>query len=123
KIAYLYWLAEHANPAARLGYSFWAEDSYAPGGPVLAAMKAGMNLTDAETTFFTAHADIDAGHVLDVRRVLGVACRTEADWRAVDRAMEGSIRLTFAMLEAEMAVAEDLIAGRPTAFDFLADLG
>lgn len=122
KIAYLYWLAEHANPVSRLGYSFWAEDSYGPGGPVLTAMKAGMGLTDAQTTFFTAHADIDDGHVRDVRKVLGIACRCDADWEAVRRAMEQSLRLTFAMLLQEVAVVGKLRDGQATAFDFLADL-
>jgi hypothetical protein len=27
-IAYLYWISINGNPLQRLGYSFWAEDSY-----------------------------------------------------------------------------------------------
>lgn len=122
KIAYLYWCAEHANPVSRLGYSFWAEDSYGPGGSVLAAMKAGMRLSDAETSFFTAHQHIDEGHALDVRHALEVACRTDADWEAVARAAEQSIRLTFRMLAAELRAAQALLAGEPGPFAFLAEI-
>lgn len=119
KIAYLYWISEHAHPASRLGYSFWAEDSYGAGGPYLQAMKAAMGLSDHQTTFFTSHAAIDTKHVLDVRKALTAACTTDEAWTAVHRAMEQSIRLTFQLLKDEVALLEDILAGRPTAFTFL----
>ncbi|MBX2801426.1 MAG: iron-containing redox enzyme family protein [Myxococcales bacterium] len=123
KIAYLYWIAQHGNPVARLGYSFWAENSYGPGGPFLEGMRQSMGLTAAQTTFFDAHADIDAKHGDDVRRVLVKACRTPEDWEAVHRAAQITMRTSFDMLEQELQHASALIAGEPSPFAFLdADL-
>ena len=98
--AYLYYVAQHGNPLARVGYSFWAESAYEHIGPLLAAGREKLGIDDHNMTFLVAHARIDADHAREVEQVLRRSAVTPDDWRAVARTMRVSLRLTGAMLDA-----------------------
>jgi len=121
-IAYLYYVANFGNPVQRLGYSYWAESAYGVGQSFLDGITARMNLGREQLTFFHVHADIDAKHANDVEKALLKACETPADWKAVRRAAETSLRLNWAMIEAEFAEWEKLEAGEPSDYTLLNQL-
>ncbi|MEZ6186331.1 MAG: iron-containing redox enzyme family protein [Planctomycetota bacterium] len=118
-IAYLYYVASHGNPVQRLGYSYWAETAYGVGQSFLEGITARMNLRRDQLTFFHVHAEIDAKHAGDVERALLKACQTPEDWRAVRRAAETSLRLNWAMIEAEFREWERLDRGEPSDYTAL----
>ena len=99
-VAYLYWISATGNPLQRLGYSFWAENSYHYIQDILGKVKSDLNLQPRQMTFFVAHSDIDAEHAAEVERELLLNCRTEQDWRDVETVMVRSLRLTVAMMDA-----------------------
>lgn len=97
--AYLYFISLNGNPLRRLGYSFWAEDSYQHFKPLLERTVRHLGLVSSQLTFLIAHSNIDQEHSRDVVETLSLYCRTPEDWAAVQQVMEGSLRLQFAMLE------------------------
>lgn len=99
-IAYLYYISATGNPVQRLGYSFWAESVYGFINPILIKLRADLKLTPSQMTFFMAHSDIDEHHAEEVKKVMLQNCRTQEDWRAVERVMTTSLNLTAQMLTA-----------------------
>ncbi|HWN71369.1 MAG TPA: iron-containing redox enzyme family protein, partial [Haliangium sp.] len=49
-IAYLYWISATGNPLQRLGYSYWAENSYHYINPLLHKLKKRLSLEDNQLT-------------------------------------------------------------------------
>lgn len=118
-IAYLYWVATQDNPVQRLGYSYWAERAYPYGSGFREAVEARMKLERRQMTFWYVHAELDDKHADDVARALVNACRSDADWRAVERVTETTIKLSFDLIEQAVAEAERLIAGEPSEYALL----
>ena len=85
--AYLYFVAQHAHPATRLGFSYWAEKCYPFISEFAGTTKSALQLTDRQMTFFVSHAEIDAKHAEDVERVISQVCKTPEDWQAVEQGM------------------------------------
>jgi thiaminase len=98
-IAYLYWVSSQGNPVQRLGYSFWAEKSYAYIGPVMEALMSHLNLDKTQMTFFYNHAHIDEKHAREVEETLLKICATPEDWRAVTKTAVASLKLTYHILQ------------------------
>lgn len=98
-IAYLYWISAKGNPLQRLGYSYWAENSYRYIMPMVKKIQQGLELKNSQMTFFIAHSDIDKEHAEEVAQMLDRHCKTEQDWDDVGRVLETSLRLTAEMLE------------------------
>jgi thiaminase len=98
-VAYLYYVSSTGNPLQRLGYSFWAEACYEYINPLIEMIREKLDLRDDQMTFFKAHSDIDEDHAKEVEHMLVHCCKSEADWRAVEKVMRTSLQLTGAMVE------------------------
>lgn len=118
-IAWLYWVSGHARPVARMGFSYWAERAYPYGEGFLTAVQARMQLDRSVMSFWYAHRSLDDKHADDVERALVQACRSDADWDAVERTARVTIRLSFDMIEEAVGECERLIAGEPSSYAFL----
>jgi FkbM family methyltransferase len=102
-IRYIYEIAENANPLARLGYSFWAERVYTYITPLLKLMKFGAGIPDKSMTFFNEHSDIDAKHAEDVDEAILRFAKTDADWKAIEECMIGTLDRTIKMTHEVLA--------------------
>ncbi len=121
-IAYLYWISAHGNPVQRLGYSYWAETSYAFITPVMQQAAKHMRLEPQQMTFFVKHADIDDDHAADVKHVISLVATEPDDEAAIARVLETTLRLTGHMLEDIAREYERLVAGESPSSAFLNDL-
>lgn len=110
-IGYLYYVSLKQGAGPRLGYSYWAEDSYDEIGPILDACRRDLGLTDKEMTFFVAHSTIDMKHADEVREVLVAWCDTEEKLAQVLDAARTSLYLTGEVIN---ACAREYM-GRPVA--------
>ncbi len=103
---YLYNLSIRGGIIPRLGYSYWAEDSYEHVFPLLDACKDVLKLKDDQLTFFIAHAVIDEKHAEDVNRAIDKWVVTDEEKEAVKLAAKTTLFLTGQILE---CVANDYI--------------
>jgi hypothetical protein len=99
-VSYLYRIATTGNPLQRLGYSFWAEDSYAFIGETMGLVAKQMGLVHGQMTFFAQHATIDEDHSVEVRDIISKLAQNEDDWNAIARVLETTLLLTGEILEA-----------------------
>jgi thiaminase len=118
-IAYLYWVSTHGNPLRRLGYSFWAEDSYGYIAPLIQRVKETLRLDSSQMTFLVSHAAIDEKHSREIEEMIGTFCRTAEDWQAVEEVMSTSLRLQSDMLGQAVRSYQALNDGRPSPYAFL----
>ena len=118
-VAYLYWVSIQGNPVQRLGYSYWAENSYHYIGPVLKAIQTQMKLDPKQMTFFVEHATIDTRHAEQVKQMIARGARSEQDWQDIGRVLEISLRLTGNILTDVQREYERLQAGAPSPYAFL----
>ena len=93
-IAYLYYIAIKDGAGPRLGYSYWAEDSYDHLEPILSACRRDLGLKDKDMTFFVAHSTIDSKHSEEVREVVREWCDTEEKLSKVVSVARTSLYLT-----------------------------
>lgn len=118
-VAYLYWVSAQGNPVQRLGYSFWAENSYQHINPLIEKIRDTLQLKNSQMTFFVAHSAIDKEHAEEVERMLLQHCRTEQDWHDVERVAITSLKLTGDMLEDVYWEYQALADGKSSSYDFL----
>lgn len=118
-IAYLYWVSTHGNPLRRLGYSFWAEDSYGYIAPLLQRLKETLRLEGSQMTFLVSHASIDEKHAQDIEEMVGTLCRSDEDWQAVEEVMRTSLKLQSEMLEQVVKSYQTLRDGGRSPYAFL----
>lgn len=95
----LYRTAREGNPLARLGYSYWAEQSYAYIQPLLGMISQGLGVPDKAMTFFREHSSIDETHARVVKETIERFAKTEDDWNAIEECMVQSLKLTARMLD------------------------
>lgn len=115
-IAYLYWISEHGNPLRRLGYSFWAENSYEYINPLVDKIRTTLDLKNSQMTFFVAHSAIDKEHAEEVERMLKSQCKTEQDWADVAQVAEVTLQLTGNLLEDVYWEYQQVISGASKRF-------
>ena len=120
--AYLYWVALNGNPIQRLGYSFWAESCYEYILPLMKQVTEALQLTNSQTTFFVAHAEIDEDHSQQVNSMITRMCSKPEDWQAVTEVMETSLRLTGNMMESVYQQYKLLINNESERYSFLREL-
>jgi thiaminase len=118
-IAYLYWVSSNGNPLRRLGYSFWAEDSYTYIAPLVRRVKDVLRLDDSQMTFIVAHASIDEKHAREIERIVETFCKTRDDWQAVEDVMVTSLELQSRMLEDVVRSYRALRNGDESRYAFL----
>lgn len=119
--AYLYYAAERAHPATRLGFSYWAEKCYPFIQEIARSTQTSLGLNDAQMSFFVSHAKIDEKHAADVERVIQAVCLDAEAWFAVETGMVESLNLAVRIFEDIHALTE----GRLSALgyqEFLAPL-
>lgn len=110
-IGYLYYVSLKQGAGPRLGYSYWAEDSYGEIAPILDACRRDLGLTDKEMTFFVAHSSIDMKHADEVHEALLAWCDTEEKLAQVLDVARTSLYLTGEVIN---ACAREYL-GRPIA--------
>lgn len=96
---YLDSVAIRGGVIPRLGYSFWAEDSYEHLAPLLDVCKNKLELSDNQLTFFIAHAVIDEKHAEDVNRAIDRWVVTEEEKESVRQVARTTLFLTGQILE------------------------
>ena len=96
---YLYNLSIRGGVIPRLGYSFWAEDSYEHLAPLMDVCKNKLKLGEKQLTFFIAHSVIDAKHAEDVNNAIERWVTTEEQRQAVKQVARTSLYLTGQILE------------------------
>ncbi|MCL1126874.1 iron-containing redox enzyme family protein [Shewanella surugensis] len=96
---YLHSVAIRGGVIPRLGYSFWAEDSYEHLGGLLDACRNVLKLTDKQLSFFVAHAVIDIKHAQDVNDAIEEWVVTDKEKRDVIQVAKTTLFLTGQILE------------------------
>jgi hypothetical protein len=96
---YLDSVALRGGVIPRLGYSFWAEDSYEHLAPLMDVCKNGLKLTDQQLTFFVAHAVIDEKHAEEVNNAIDRWVITDKEKSAVKQVARTTLFLTGQILE------------------------
>ncbi|CAM3863013.1 iron-containing redox enzyme family protein [Vibrio aquimaris] len=96
---YLDSVAMKLGVAARLGYSFWAEDSYEHLQPLLEVCKSRLGLRDDQMTFFIAHAEIDAQHAKEVEMAITKWVTSDIDRENIKQVARVTLNLTGKILE------------------------
>jgi pyrroloquinoline quinone (PQQ) biosynthesis protein C len=117
--ASLYFTAANGNPLARLGYSYWAEQSYSFIQPLLSMISSGLGVPDKAMTFFREHSDIDETHARVVVETIERFAKTEADWEAIENCMVNSLVLTARMLDEVFEQFVSLKSGESKRYSFL----
>ena len=97
---YLDSIAIRGGVIPRLGYSFWAEDSYEHLAPLLDACQTKLKLTEQQLTFFIAHAVIDEKHAEDVNNAIDRWVITDEEKESVKQVAKTTLFLTGEILEA-----------------------
>jgi hypothetical protein len=118
-IGYLYWISTNGNHLRRLGYSFWAEDSYQYIAPLLSKVKDSLELEEHQMTFLVSHATIDEKHSAEIDEMIQEFCKTDADWECVEKVLETSLRLQSHMLDCVVDEYCKLRDGKDTPYSFL----
>jgi pyrroloquinoline quinone (PQQ) biosynthesis protein C len=90
----VYDIALNAHPAARLGYSYWAEGCYEIFKPFSQGITAGMGITAKSTTFLDQHSAIDEKHFEEVKDIIHVAVQDDTAAEGVRQALIETIKLT-----------------------------
>jgi hypothetical protein len=98
-IGYLSHVAADLGGEARLGYSFWAEDSYDQFGDLLSLARSKLGLTNDNLTFFVAHSNIDAKHSAEVQREIERWVLTDEQKRRCADVARTTLYLTGCILE------------------------
>jgi pyrroloquinoline quinone (PQQ) biosynthesis protein C len=118
-IAYLYRVSAVGNPLRRLGYSFWAEDSYQYIQIIMEKVIKNLDLTNKHTTFLVSHAAIDEDHAAEIEQMIQKFCITQEDWDAVAEVLKTSLKLQSAMLDDVVSEYLSLKAGKASKYSFL----
>ncbi len=118
-ISYLYNISETGNPLRRLGYSFWAEDSYQYIQSVLGMLTKTLSLTNKHTSFLVSHSTIDQKHSQEIEEMLNKFCQTDEDWESIGEVLEITLRLQSDMMNQVVDEYDKLINGAPSRYSFL----
>lgn len=110
-VGYLYYVSLKQGAGPRLGYSYWAEDSYDHIEPILAACRKDLGLTDKDMTFFVAHSTIDSKHSEEVKVAVRDWCDDNVKLAKVLSVARTSLYLTGEVIN---AVARDYLAKHAT---------
>ena len=121
-IGYLYWISTNGNSLQRLGYSFWAEDSYQYIGDILKILSDTLNLEPKNMSFLVSHATIDEKHSQEIEEMICEFCKTDDDWESVEKVMKTSLRLQSEMLDAVIAEYLNLSSGSRSRYQFLSNV-
>ncbi len=97
--AYLFYVSQHAHPATRLGFSYWAEKCYPFIHDLASSSKKALGLENHQMTFFVSHAEIDEKHAEDVEKIVVQVCKTSQDWAAVETGMVDTLEMAVDIFE------------------------
>ncbi|UMY66139.1 MULTISPECIES: iron-containing redox enzyme family protein [unclassified Flavobacterium] len=121
-IAYLYWISTNGNYLQRLGYSFWAEDSYQYIRALMERVQTTLNLQKSQMTFLVSHATIDEKHAEEIDEMINEFCKTDDDWQAVEKVLKTSLSLQSKMLDSVLEEYLNLKNGGESRYHFLNSL-
>jgi len=112
-VAYLYRVAAEQDPAARLGYTHWAEGASSHIAELITAMRRDLGLRDNQMTFFVSHAQLDADHLAEVKQVIADTCTTQALQDAVVDVAVTSLALTGHIMDGALRAYQTVQGGAP----------
>jgi pyrroloquinoline quinone (PQQ) biosynthesis protein C len=118
-IAYLYRISQHGNPLRRLGYSFWAEDSYQYIQNLLKSISDKLNLRKENMTFLVSHSTIDEKHSKEIEEMIIRFCESPDDFEAILEIMNVTLTLQSNMLNEVVSEYVKLRENQPSKYDFL----
>lgn len=118
-IAYLYYISQNGNPLRRVGYSFWAEDSYQYIQDLLKAISNKLNLSKENMTFLVSHSSIDEKHSAEIEEIITKFCKTEKDFEDILEVMTTTIELQAKMLEAVVNEYKKYISQKSNKYSML----
>ena len=118
-IAYIYWVAQHGHPYARLGYSYWAERSYEFIQPMVTHIATSLGIKPNAMTFYNEHSEIDTDHAKQVDDVITRHVKTKEEWEAVEETMVMSLHLTQRMMDGVFEEFIKLKNGKQSRFEYL----
>lgn len=98
-IGYLYAVALRYGPVPRLGYSFWAESSYAQIDGWLKKIASDLSLRKENMTFFSSHIQADVGHAAQVEQALREFVTTPQQQQQVMQVAKTTLFLTGQLLD------------------------
>lgn len=118
-IGYLYRISSVSNPLRRLGYSFWAEDSYQYIQTLMQFVIEKLELNNKHTTFLVSHAAIDEDHAAEIESMIQKYCKSDDDWASVQDVLITSLKLQSEMLDHVVEEFLKLQSGLPTRYSSL----
>ena len=121
-ISFLYHISKTGNLNGRLGYSLWAEDAYTFIAPLLDVVRTLLKLKPAQMTFLVEHSNIDAEHIVQVRKMIERVAATKDDHDAIRSVAIRSLQLTGLVLNEVADQYQQLVLGRSTKYAFLSSL-
>ena len=98
-IAYLYRISQFGNPLRRLGYSFWAEDSYQYIQELLKSIAENLSLGKENMTFLVSHSTIDEKHSKEIEQMIVHFCKDSNDFESILEIMNVTLTLQSNMLD------------------------
>lgn len=98
-IAYLYRISQYGNPLRRLGYSFWAEDSYQYIQELLKTIAETLYLGKENMTFLVSHSTIDEKHSKEIEEMIVRFCKNSNDFNSILEIMNVTLTLQSNMLD------------------------
>ena len=93
-IAYVFRISTEYDATARLGYSYWAENSYSYLKELTDAMRHDLELPDKYMTFFVAHSEIDRKHLQEVVEAISDWCVTSEQQSDLIEVLKTTLNLT-----------------------------
>lgn len=118
-IGYLYYVSTTGNYLRRLGYSFWAEDSYGYIGELIGKVKEQLSLDHTQMTFLVSHSAIDEAHSAEIESMLNKYCSSAEDWNEVNRVMYTTLQIQALMLDEIDSEYQRIKKGEDSRYSFL----
>ena len=118
-VAYLYWISGNGNPVQRLGYSYWAEQSYGYIQNLMELLSGNMGLEKKQMTFYFNHSNIDEKHAKDVQDIIAKVCKTEKDWEEITKVALTTLDLTNQIIFAVIGEYQKLVNNEETKFSII----
>lgn len=118
-IAYLYRISQYGNPLRRLGYSFWAEDSYQYIQDLLGAISENLSLDKKNMTFLVSHSTIDEKHSKEIEEMIIRFCKGPDDFESILEIMNVTLTLQSNMIDEVVVEYQKLVENKSTKYGFL----
>ena len=118
-ISYLYRISAHGNPLRRLGYSFWAEDSYQYIQDLLSSIAEELQLGKESMTFLVSHSTIDEKHSEEIEGMIKRFAESAEDFEEMLKVMNVTLDLQSNMMDEIVDEYQKLVHNESSKYGFL----